>query len=67
MKRSIEKKKFQKKPHLTKRVLEKKVYTPKRKVFTGINQENHCKTKNSLRRNTLPHKILRLAMSLFSH
>lgn len=63
----LERKKIQKKPHLTKRVLEKKVYTPKRKVFTGINKERYERIKYYSSRKTFPHKMLRLARSLFSH
>jgi len=63
----LERKKLQKKNHLTKRVVEKKVYTPKRRVSTEINHERHGRVKHYSSRNTFTHKILRLAMSLFSH
>lgn len=62
----LERKKLQKKNHLTKRVVEKNVNIPKRRVSTGFSHEKYERNHYSSRK-TLPHKIMRLAMSLFSH
>ena len=63
----LERKRFQKKPHLTRRVLEKKVYAPKRRVSTEINHERDERIKYYSSRKTFPNKMLGLVRSLFSH